>query len=81
MTADKVERHPPAPDRHTRADRTVGTRVVEPADRPTIFGDLRIRGRRRQLAAWGPRYGRRTSALRAVHASVSLPATPRQTGK
>ena len=94
MTADKVERHPPAPDRHTRADRTVGTQVVEPADRPTIFGvllaalprttritQLRIRGRRRQLAAWGPRYGRRTSALRAVHASVSLPATPRQTGK
>ena len=37
MTADKVERHPPAPDRHTRADRTVGTQVVEPADRPTIF--------------------------------------------
>ena len=40
MTADKVERHPPAPDRHTRADRTVGTQVVEPADRPTIFGVL-----------------------------------------
>ena len=94
MTAHKVERQPPAGDGHTGADRTVGTRVVEPAVRPTIVAvlpaalpgttpitHLRIWGRRRQPAAWEPRYGRRTFAPEAVQASGSLPSKRQQAGK